>query len=81
VITHWEREEVALRADQLAALAGALGVTVDFLVGRENGKRRGNGPVGRACRVFETLSRLPRHQQQRIIDVVEALVAQHAPRR
>jgi transcriptional regulator with XRE-family HTH domain len=75
VITYWEREQVALRADQLAALADALGVSGDFLIGREEPKRRGNGPVGRARRAFETLSRLPRHQQQRIIDVVEALVA------
>jgi hypothetical protein len=66
---------VALRADQLGALADALGVTTDYLVGRESPKSRGNGPVGRARRAFETVSRLPRHQQQRIIDVVEALVA------
>jgi len=75
VITYWEREPVALRADQLAALADALAVSADFLIGREESKKRGNGPVGRARRVLETVSRLPRHQQQRIIDVVEALVA------
>lgn len=71
VITYWEREPVALRADQLAALA----VSADFLIGREESEKRGNGSVGRARRVLKTVSRLPRHQQQRIIDVVEALVA------
>jgi len=75
VITYWEREQVALRADQLAALADALGVSADFLIGREQSKKRGNGPVGRARRALERVSRLPRHQQQRIIDVIEALVA------
>jgi transcriptional regulator with XRE-family HTH domain len=75
VITHWEREPVALRADQLGALADALGVTADFLIGRAEPKPRGTGPVGRARRVLERLSRLPRHRQQKIIDVVEALVA------
>lgn len=80
VIAHWERAPVALRADQLAALASALGVTADYLVGRDSPKKRGSGPVGRARRLLETVSRLPRHQQQRIIDVVEALVAQHEQR-
>jgi transcriptional regulator with XRE-family HTH domain len=75
VITHWEREQVALRADQLAALADALGVTTDYLVGRDAPKPRGNGPVGRARRAFDALTRLPRHRQQRIIEVVETLVA------
>ena len=70
---------MALRADQLAALASILGVTADYLVGRDSPKR-GSGPVGRARRVLETVSRLPRHQQQRIIDVVEALVPQHDQR-
>lgn len=80
VIAHWERAPVALRADQLAALATALGVTADYLVGRDSPTKRATGPVGRARRVLETVSRLPRHQQQRIIDVVEALVAQHEQR-
>jgi transcriptional regulator with XRE-family HTH domain len=75
VITYWEREPVALRAEQLAALADALGVTTDFLVGRDAPKTRGTGPVGRARRVLETVSRLPRHQQKKIIDVVEAFVS------
>ncbi len=80
VITYWEREPVALRSEQLAALADALGVTADFLLGRESKKGRANGPAGRARRVFETVSHLPRHQQQKIIDVVEALVAQTTQR-
>jgi transcriptional regulator with XRE-family HTH domain len=75
VIAHWERAPVALRADQLSALADVLGVTADYLVGRDQPKRRGNGPVGRARQVLETVSQLPRHQQRKIIDVVEAMVA------
>jgi transcriptional regulator with XRE-family HTH domain len=78
VITYWEREPVALRADQLAALGEALAVSADFLVGRETWNKHGKGPVGRARRVLETVSRLPRHQQQRTIDVVAALLADTA---
>jgi len=35
-------------------------------------------PVGKVWRVFEAVSELPRTQQQKIIEVGEALVAQHA---
>jgi transcriptional regulator with XRE-family HTH domain len=75
VIAHWERAPVALRADQLAALADVLGVSADFLIGRESPKKRVGGPTGRVRRVLETVSHMPRHQQQKIIDVVEAMVA------
>jgi transcriptional regulator with XRE-family HTH domain len=75
VIAHWERSRVELRAEHLAALADILGVTTDFLLGREHQKRRGNGPMGRVRRVLEGVSRLPRHRQQKIIEVVEAMMA------
>jgi len=71
----WERETVALRAEQLATLAQVLGVTVDALVGRQAAKQRGAGPVGKARRVFEKVSKLPRHKQQRILGVVEDMLA------
>ena len=74
VVTHWEREGVALRADQIAALADLLGVTADYLVGRESVTKKNGGPVGRARRVFEAVAEMPRHQQKKIIDVVEAFV-------
>jgi transcriptional regulator with XRE-family HTH domain len=74
-IAHWERAEVALRADQLKALTELLNVTADFLIGNESApKRNGGGPVGRARRVFEAVTRMPRHQQNKVIDVVEAFV-------
>jgi len=81
MMTYWEREPVALRSEQLAAVADALGVTADFLLGRETkNQKRGNGPVGRTKRVFERVSQLPRNQQQKILDVVDALVAQTGQR-
>ena len=73
VISSWEREQVALRADQLTALADALGVSIDFLLGRKNVKQRG-GPVGKVRQVFERVSRLPRHQQNKVAEFVEAFV-------
>ncbi len=70
----WEREPVALKADQLAALAIIFGVSVDYLVGQEPPKERKGGPVGRARRAFERVSKLPRSQQHHILKVVEAFV-------
>jgi transcriptional regulator with XRE-family HTH domain len=78
VITYWEREPVALRAEQLAALADSLGVTTDFLVGRETNKPRGQGPAGKLRQVFEKASQLPRKQQNKVAEFVEAFVERQA---
>jgi transcriptional regulator with XRE-family HTH domain len=70
----WERDSVALKADQLAVLAKVFGVSADYLVGQEPLKERKGGPVGRARRAFEQVSKLPRSRQQYILKVVEDLV-------
>jgi transcriptional regulator with XRE-family HTH domain len=77
VITYWEREAVGLRADQLAKLAEALGVSADYFLGRDS-KKRGNGPIGKARLIFEQVSQLPRDRQQRILSTVEDLLIAHS---
>ncbi len=72
----WERYPTALKPEHLRELARILKVSVDFLLGEKPPRQRGGGPAGKARRVFEAVSKLPRHQQQRIVSVVEALVAQ-----
>jgi transcriptional regulator with XRE-family HTH domain len=69
----WERDPVALKADQLAALAKVFDVSVDYLVGQEPPKERKGGLIGRARRAFEQVSKLPRSRQQYILRVVEDL--------
>ena len=71
----WERDPVALRPDQIEKLTEILNVSVDELFGKEekNG-RRSSGPVGKARRLFEAVSKLPRSQQQHVLTVVEAFV-------
>lgn len=81
VVTYWEREAVGLRADQLAKLAEALGVSADYFLGREAQPKRGNGPTGKARQVFEQVSHLPRSQQQRILGFVEDMLAAHNARK
>ncbi len=72
VIANWERKPVALRAEQLAALADALSVSADFLLGRLDAKSP--FPKGRLREVFEKAHKLPRTQQNLIVDMVEAYV-------
>ncbi len=71
----WERRTVALSHERIEQLADILGVKAeDFFRVKETSAKRG-GPVGRSKRAFEVVSKLPRSQQQKILDVVEALVA------
>ena len=73
----WERHPVALRPDQIETVAGILAISVEQLFGTgAAAKRRGTGPAGKLRTVFDEASKLPRHHQNKIVDVVSALVAQ-----
>lgn len=75
----WERHPVALRPDQVEQLTKILNVSAEQLYGSP-AKPRGGGPVGKARRLFEEVSGLPRSQQQHILRVVEDLLtAQRKP--
>ena len=76
-VSYWERSGQIPRSDVLAPMAKALGVTVEELLGQPRPKRNG-APGGRLGQVFQEVGRLPRRQQDKIIEVVQALVAQHA---
>ena len=76
-VHYWENSGNLPRSDVLLPMAKALGVTVEVLLG-EPTPRRLVKPGGKAGVVFEAVSKLPRRQQQKILDVVEALVAQHS---
>jgi len=69
--SQWERRPVALRHDQLVALAGALGISTAELMGDDGGKKRGSGPAGKLRQVFERASQLPREQQKHVVRVIE----------
>ena len=74
----WERHPVALRPDQVEKLTQIFKVPVEHLYGSVTEKRQGGGPIGKSRRAFEAVSLLPKRQQQKIVEVVEAFVAQHA---
>jgi transcriptional regulator with XRE-family HTH domain len=73
----WERYPVALRPDQIEKVAAILKVSVESLFGKAAPALRGNGPAGKLRQVFDRASQLPRHQQNKVAEFVEAFVAQH----
>ena len=72
----WERRDVALRAEQLQQLADFLEIGIPQLLGHTPKPTRASGPVGRLRQVFERASQLPRHQQAKVAEFVEAFVDQ-----
>ena len=74
-VSYWERSGQPPRADLLLPIAHALGVTVDEVLGQSKSKRT---PAfsGKTRTAFESVSRLPRRQQEHIVKVVSALLAQ-----
>jgi len=77
LITYWEHNDVALRVDQLTAIAKALNLSVDELMGQPASKARGSGPVGKARQIFEAVSRLPRKQQEKVFDILQPFIKEH----
>jgi len=74
----WERQTPSLRPEQIERLSKILGVAVaDFFSLESTEPVRRSGPLGRAKRIFEEVSALPRKKQKRILDVVEDLLIVH----
>jgi transcriptional regulator with XRE-family HTH domain len=73
----WEQHNVALKPEQLLKLADVLGVRIEELFEKDSSAKPRGGPVGKAKRLFEETSKLPRSQQQKIAEVVEALLSRH----
>ena len=76
-VSYWERSGQIPRSDVLAPMAKVLGVTVHDLLG-EPKPGRALTPGGKLGQVFDQVAKLPRRQQDKIIEVVQALVAQRA---
>lgn len=72
----WERDPVAILPERISAVAGILGTTVAELLGEAAPRRGLASPSGRLGHSVEAISKLPRRQQGKILDVVEALLVQ-----
>jgi transcriptional regulator with XRE-family HTH domain len=76
-ITFWEHSDKPPRSDVLPKMAKVLGCSVEQLLGISPLADRRPGPVGKTQRAFEEVARLPRSQQDKIVEIVEALVDQY----
>jgi transcriptional regulator with XRE-family HTH domain len=77
----WERYPVALRPDQIEAVARVLKVPVKDLFEKTPRGFMKCGPAGRARRAFEALSQISRHKQADILDFIEAMLVANTRRR
>jgi transcriptional regulator with XRE-family HTH domain len=81
-IALWEQSEKPPRSDVLPKIAKALGVTVEVLLNVDlPAQPRRPGPAGKVHKVFEEVSKLPRRQQDKIVDVVSAIVEDYKRKR
>ncbi len=83
-IAFWEQSEKPPRSDVLPKMAEALGVTVEDLLIVDGGKTasrkaaKSNGrPAGKVREIFDRVSKLPRRQQEHIVNWVSAYVSQY----
>lgn len=77
VIAHWERRSVTLKPEQIAALAEALRISADHLLGLQP-KRTKPGPKSKLQAQIEQIQRLPRAKQQAISEVLDMAVKSSA---
>lgn len=84
-IAFWEQSEKPPRSDVLSAMAQAFGVRLEELLKVEAEKRtaakKKNGPTGRVQEVFDRVSKLPRRQQEKVVEFVSAFVSQYEQNR
>ena len=74
-VQYWEDTGKMPRSDVLLPIAQALGVTVEELLGQPKPSRV-TSPGGRARQLFEAVSRMPRRQQDKVLDILEPFVRQ-----
>jgi transcriptional regulator with XRE-family HTH domain len=79
--SQWERRPVALRHDQLEAVADALGISTAEMMGAPDAQKRGTGPAGKLRQVFERASKLPRDQQKHVVRVIEDTLTAYGVRK
>ena len=73
-VNYWETSGNLPRSDVLVSIAKALGVTVEELLGEPRPKRV-VPPGGKLGRIVQTVSRLPRRQQDKVVDMFETVLA------
>jgi transcriptional regulator with XRE-family HTH domain len=77
-IAFWEWSDKPPRSDLLQKMAKAFGVKLeDLLLSSERSIAKRKGPIGEVQRTFEAVTKLPRKQQRKVLEMVQALVEQY----
>jgi transcriptional regulator with XRE-family HTH domain len=80
-IAYWEAGDRPPRSQVLPAMAQALGVSVEVLLGQAGSKPMATKrPSGKLGAIFETVSKLPRRQQERFVLVANIFIEQERKR-
>ena len=74
-IAFWEQATKPPRSDTLPKLAKVLGVKVEDILSVDGTVIKRGGPTGRLQALFEEASRLPRSQQEKLMDFITAFVS------
>jgi transcriptional regulator with XRE-family HTH domain len=78
IIAFWEQTDKPPRSDVLPKLAKVLGVSVETLLSPTAPTSplaaRGGGPVGRVRKLFDEVSKLPRRQQDKIVEFLAPII-------
>ena len=77
-VTFWERSDKPPRSEMIIPLASALGVSTDELLLFKRPALKRAAPKGKLHQLFDAASKLPRRQQNKIVDVLDAMVSKHA---
>ena len=76
-IVYWEKTGRVAKTELLPQLAAILGVSVEEVLGQPRPKRAPIAP-GKLGQIFEAAARLPRRQQQKIIEFVEPFIRERS---
>lgn len=79
-LSFYEREAEAIPSSLVPAMAKALGVTIEEILGLEPAGQKKRGPQSQLERQLAAIASLPRKEQQQLLAVVQAFVDQHAER-
>jgi transcriptional regulator with XRE-family HTH domain len=77
LVSKYERGDLRLHGPLIAKIASVLAVSTDDLLGvRNKPKPVVSGPLGKGKKLFDEISKLPRRKQDKVYEVVSALVDQ-----
>ncbi len=79
-IAYWERHATGFRSEAtIAKLTTVFGISADEILGTKPPRATASSPAGRARRLFDAISKLPRRQQEKILDILEPFVREQTP--